>query len=626
MKKFRKDFLIFILLTLLVAVLQYFILKPHLRYGFADVDWIWLLAFKEASIHYQNPLNHFIQTLQNQPLYAYQTYYMGLIEKFFGMDYINFHIITHIFKFVATISIYPVIFLITKSRLAAFLTVLIYAVAYPAVGVMYTAATSALFIAILVMSVFFVWYFLLLHKEKNSILDIVITLVLFFVTIILAPERMYPLIPAIALIELYWGIKNRQSKIILSQIFKRASSFIIVFLVIYLYKPSAFTLTSYTGTTMDIYRKFMEGNWHLLLNPLIAFGSLFVPREGWKYFGNPNIDTVSSYLGFFITGPFIFFAITTILLSFLTSYKLRFILEVLGITFILSLLVYFLAHHQIYIPEEIKRHFDPGTIIPALIGSFVLAFCFGLFHEWLDGKFQDSLIISMVGVITLSFIYIVLTWVAADWILIFTGVHRYLTIPAIASSLFLAGIITLTFNKLRSIKVTQHISFSIFLILIPLIMFNTAVIGDYFKYELEYAGTDAAGHIRMKNKLWSYLTNFSNTEPSLFYFDESQDHDNGYFDETTIMAGFSYWMRFRGRDIVDVKLTPALLRSNLICSEVRSTCLSKVKELVTVRNEEKGIFYGNVFYKKENFYAFRFINKDLVNIREEVIRIIGLES
>lgn len=161
--------------------------------------------------------------------------------------------------------------------------------------------------------------------------------------------------------------------------------------------------------------------------------------------------------------------------------------------------------------------------------------------------------------------------------------------------------------------------------LTPLIVFNANIIGEYFKYELEYAGTDAAGHIRMKNKLWSYLPNLSKTEPSIFYFDESADHDNGYFDETTVLAGFNFWMRFRGRDIVDSKLTPALLRSNLICNEPRSTCLSKVKEFVTVKDGVKGISYGGIFYKPENFYAFRFINRDIVDIRPEVVKIIGLE-
>ncbi|MBU2052424.1 hypothetical protein KKH13_04445, partial [Patescibacteria group bacterium] len=181
------------------------------------------------------------------------------------------------------------------------------------------------------------------------------------------------------------------------------------------------------------------------------------------------------------------------------------------------------------------------------------------------------------------------------------------------------------FNKLLKSKFTKQLAFMVLLLLIPIISFNSKVIADYFTYELNYAGMDANEHTRMKNKLWSFLTNFSKTEPSIFYFDESTDHDNGYFDETTVLAGFNFWMRFRGREIVSSNLTPALLRSNLICPEPRDMCLDKVKSLVVTQNGEKGFLYGTIFYKLENFYAFRFINKDIVDIKPEVLKLIGLE-
>lgn len=185
--------------------------------------------------------------------------------------------------------------------------------------------------------------------------------------------------------------------------------------------------------------------------------------------------------------------------------------------------------------------------------------------------------------------------------------------------------IVIIFNKLRANKILHPFALIVFLLLVPYILLNSKVISDHMKYELEYTGTDAAGHIRMKNKLWSYLGNINKTEPSLFYFDESADHDNGYFDETTIMAGFGYWMRFRGRDVVDIRLSPVLFRSNLICPQPRSMCLDFVKEKVVTKNGVKGIKYGDVFYSSENFYAFRFIDKDIFDIKPEVVKAIGLD-
>lgn len=623
-QSFRANLLPFLILIPLVIILQYFILKPHLRYAFADVDWNFLLSFKQISAQYHDPISHFLNAWKSWGVYTYQVYYIGIIENFFGMDYRNFQIVTHFFKVIATLSIYPVILLITKSRLTAFLTALIYAVAYSSVGVMYTVVTSGLFVAIPVMSLFFIWYWHLINKGKNSILDIVFWIFLFFATILLATERMYPLVLIIFLIECFWWFRNNYSKVILLQILKRQGILLVLVLPFFLYKSSAFIMQS--GNTLVTYQKFMSGNWQVLLSPIISLGSLFLPRDYWNMIGVAKIDNFYSYLGFLLNGPMFHFSLVTFILSFfLARKKLKFILSTLGLTFTFAVIVYILSSHQMHILESVRIHFDISTVVPALIGVYILALCLAIFKEWLDDDKKDSLLISLVGGMTISLIFILLTWIAADWILVFTGVHRYLTIPAIGSSLLVAGFITIIFNKLKSNKVTKPLAAMVLLLLIPIILFNANVTDKHFTYELNYAGTDASGHIRMKNKLWSYLNNFSKSEPSIFYFDESQDHDNGYFDETTIMAGFGYWMRFRGSDIVDGKLSPMLFRSNLICQEVRSMCLSKVKEFVTEKDGVRGILYGDIFYKPENFYAFRFVNRDIINIRSEVIRVIGLE-
>lgn len=624
--KTLREFLIpFLILVPLVILLQYFILLPHLRYGFADVDWNYLLSFKEFSNRYHDPVNHFLNVWRAWGVYSYQVYYIGFIETLFGMDYKNFQIVTHVFKAIATLSIYPVICLITKSRLAAFLTTLIYAVAYSTVGVMITIVTSGLFVAIPVMSLFLVWYWHLINQGRNSIVGIILAVTLFFLTLLLATERMYPLIPTILLMELFWWFKNNYSKKVLIGIIKRLSVFVVVFLVVFSFYSHDYA-GFLGGNTKDTFNRLSLGNWQVLIRPLTSFGSLFLPRDYWKYLGSPNVDSLFSYLDFFISGPLFLFVIFSIIFSFFFSRnKRKFILITLTSTFILSGLIYILSSHRLTIPLGDRMDFDITTIVPTLIGIFVVSITLALYKEWLDGGKKDNLIISMVGGVVISLVFIVLTWFAADYVLVFVGIHRYLTIPAIGSSLFIAVFMTVVFRKLNINKVSWPISYMSLLLLIPFILFNAKIIDDYFKYELNYAGNNAEGHIRMKSKLWSYLNNFSSEEPSIFYFDESADHDNGYFDETTVLAGFNFWMRFRGSQIVDNKLTPALLRSNLICPEPRSMCLNKVKSLVTIKNSEKGILYGNIFYKRENFYAFRFINKDIVDIKPEIVKLIGLE-
>lgn len=622
--RFKIVFLNLLILVFLVILLQYFILEPHLRYAFADVDWKILLEFKETSKLFPNHIEHFLILWNHFGIYTYQAYYIGIIEKFLGMDYRNFHIVTHILKIIAALSIFPVVLLITKSRLAAFLTTTLYAISYSSVGAMYTVSTSGLFVAIPVMSLFLVWYWYLINKVKNTALDILVGVALFFLTLLLATDRMYPLLPTILIIEFFYWFKNDYSKKVLFKILKRLSFFSVIFLAMFLFNRADYA-GFFGGNTRDTYNRLALGDWQVLIRPLISFGSLFAPRDYWKYFGSPNIESLFSYIDFIISGPLFFFVTFSVLFSiFVSSRRIRFILITLVSTLMFSILIYVFSTHQSSIPEALKVQFDKATIIPALIGSFVVSLTFALFKEWLDSGKQDNLLISMVGGVVISMIFIVLTWFAADHMLVFTGVHRYLTIPAVGSSLFIAGAITIIFKKLYTTKL-KGISYLVLLLMIPIILFNARIIGEYFKYELEYAGTDVSGHIRMKEKLWSFLSNFSNTEPSIFYFDESQDHDNGYFDETTVLAGFNFWMRFRGREMVDSKLTPALLRSNLICQEPRSMCLSTVKSLVTTEGGEKGILYGGRFYKSENFYAFRFINRDIVDIKPEVVKLIGLQ-
>lgn len=623
-KGLKASSLSILILIPIVILLENYILAPHLRYSFADVDWNFLLSFKELSKLYHSPINHIINGWKIWGVYTYQLYYIGLIENVFGMDYRNFQIATHIFKIIATLSIYPVILLVTKSRLAAFLTTIIYAFAYSSIGVMYTVVTSGLFVAIPFMSIFFIWYWYLLKKGKNSFWEIIIWEFLFFITLLLATERMYPLIPTVILIELFWWFKNNFSKVVFYHGLKRLAPFIVLFLGIILYKPSIFIEMS--GNVSITYQKFMLGNWQVFLSPLISLGGLFLPKDYWRILGEPNINGISSYVVFLLSGPFVIFFCLSILLSlFLSNKPIKFLFNTLSITFVLGLLIYVLSTHHLTIPESVRMHFDFGYIIPALLGSYIISVTLFSYKEWLNDGKKNDLLISMIGGITLAFLFIITTWIAADWVLVFFGVHRYLTIPSIGSSLFIACFIVIIFNKIKTIRSIRFLSYLIFLVLIPLFLFNAKVIKDYFQYELEYAGTDAAGHTRMKNKLWSYLGGISKTEPSIFYFDESQDHDNGYFDETTIMAGFTSWMRFRGSDIVPKELTPGLLRSNLMCVQDRSMCLSKVKELTTQRDGEKGILYGDIFYKTKNFYAFRFIDKDIVDITPEIVRAIGLD-
>lgn len=72
-------FIIFLGIFPIIAILQYIILKPHLLYGFADIDWAGLLEYK----YLKNPISigNFLEFLSSAGVYATQYYYIYIYHK-----------------------------------------------------------------------------------------------------------------------------------------------------------------------------------------------------------------------------------------------------------------------------------------------------------------------------------------------------------------------------------------------------------------------------------------------------------------------------------------------------------------------------------------------------------------
>lgn len=617
---------LFILLTVVVGYLQYNILAPHLKYGFADVDWTFLYRFKNLPPF---SLNQIIGEWRGMGVYAYQTYYIGVQEIFFGLDYEKFHITTNLLRFLSTITLFPVVYYLTRDRLLSFLVTIIYSVSYPTVGAMYTVVTSGIYLALVVMNAFLLLYIYMIRNSKDHWIWITALFILFFLTLFLSAERMYPLIPLIFLIEFFLCWIGQFKKELIGKSLKRLLIIFIPLLISLLYRPYAQTNTQFLGNAKLLAEKVLDGNWHLLLTPFSSLGSLFIPRDYWRYFGVVNDEQFLKYLEFYLTSAGITFILITIFFAiFISQRPLRFTLRTLIPTFIIGLLSFFIIKQRLLVPQDLRMHYDPQIFLaPTLVGQFIFFLCYSFFEEWQMSKYRNLLYFMLFFGPFISFLFILATWIPAEPGLIFTGVHRYLTIPAVGSSLFLSAVIVLIFRKFQNLRYLKYFSFTALLILTALtIITNVPVIKNYFDYELEFAGTNGYEHHRMKNKLQSNLTNFSMEEPSLFYFDESQGRENGYFHETTLLAGFHFWMMFWNGKVLDSKLMPELMRSSLLCSGENIDCLEKVREYVTKKDGSLGIEFGNRFYKSENIYAFRLENRDIFDIREEFFKKMDLRQ
>src|SRR3989344_5714788 len=352
-KKIPLSLIIFILLVPLIFVLELKLLAPHLKYAFGDVDWIYLYQYKMLG---DAPLTKIYEAWKGAGVYTYGSYYMGIIEHFFpidGFNFINFHKANHFFKFLSAISLFPVVLAFTGKRLVAVLTTIIYAVAYSAVAPLYTAQVSAYFLAITVMNIFLTYYILIVKKNKKGLLWLVVGAFLFVLTLFLATERMYPLIPLLFLGELFWMFSKRFSRPIVKfsilRQFAIFSPLILLYLMLRSDGPTDFGgMPGFFNNTKIIYQRLVEGNWQLILNPPISLASLFFPKEYWGSIGSDR-SALSSFFEYtkFFFGPFLIFLTSISFLSILVLKKrLRFILlnTVLAASF--GTLVYILASHQ----------------------------------------------------------------------------------------------------------------------------------------------------------------------------------------------------------------------------------------------------------------------------------------
>lgn len=632
MVKRPSPLLVFIILIPVIFFLESKLLAPHLKYGFADVDWGFLYSYKQLG---KAPLLKISQIWQQWGVYTYQAYYIGIIEHFFPIDNFNFigiHQVTNFFKFLSAITLFPLIYILTGKKLLSAITTLLYAVAYPAVGPLYAEAVSGNYLAIAVMNLFLTFYIYTVKNTKIGVIWLSISTFLFLLTLFLSTERMFPLIPLLILGELFWVWSQKFSRFQVKASIIRASIFsspviIMAFLNILGITSSSGGAPFFLGNTFSLFQKISQGNWSLILYPFISVGSLLLPREYWWLIGSVrgSMESFLSYWEFFL-GPFLgSLFLISVLSYFISKKRARFLWLNALLAATLGSMVFVFSTHHLSIDPSLRIHWDPMFLNPIIIAIFAVSLTIACLIEYVTSEKKEIYALYLFLGFFVSFLFIFLTWVAADSNLIFEGIHRYLAIPAIGSSFFVASLITLFYEKIHSINFLRNFAWVVLLVLMPIIQLDFNVVGKYFQKELYLAGMDGEGHIRMKSKLLSYMGNFDLKEPTLFYFDE-RDYENGYFDETTIIAAFEVWLRFRGKSdpLMDGPYIQ-YIRNGSLCPQPDPDCYKKLGEFVVNRNGTKGLIYKGVFYPEKNFYAFRLKNHDIYNIKDELVKEINLK-
>lgn len=574
------------------------LLKPQLQFGFSDIDWGFLNIYKQLNLQKSGFIDKFVQ---NWGVYAHQTYYIGIQERFFGLNFEYYQITAQVFKILGIIATYPLFLIITGSIPASLASTVLFAFSYPAIATIHTVVTSSDYSAILSMILFFWFYIYLIRHSIKKKVFLFIGSILFFLTLFLSTERMYPIIAWLIVIEIFLLFFYRFSKTYLEVAVKRILIFFSPMAAIFLIKAGGF-LDFLTSNGGQLVRDILSGNLSHFIRPFVSMGSMIVPQSLWKYFGEPAINNFSDYMHFFQTGPLIAFIIMTIIFCLIFKRSLIFIVQILIVVISSSILTFFLVSTQ-------KNNFDVLFITPALIGEYMVAFGFISFIYWYKSQQREKLLIGISVSLILAFIYILMTWIAADIYLTPIGVHRYLAVPVLLTCLAIGSTIALMAKKLWcTSKYTKIFVFAPFLILIPVIIIWSSQITNFLQGELKN-GFGVSDKQLMRTQLLSLLGNISDDEQSLFYFDFNDDQDNHYYYDNTILGGFGGWMMWDPRINFSDKLVPVAI-------------WSKFDQLTAAKAQKNGTLGFQIsdhFYSLQNFYAFKLKDKKVFDIKEQIL-------
>lgn len=609
---------LFIVLTAVVFLMQYDLLKPTLELGLTPDDWSFIFWYRLLG---PNPLSKITQVWAvSGPYTTVPIYYTGIINSIVGFNYVNLQIVGIIFKILATLVLFPLILTVFKNRFLAFFATILFAMSYPSTGALETAVEPSEYLGMFSMGLFLIIYH---HAVKRNLLSFrwlsLLTLA-FIITILLSVMRLYPLFILVAAVEIYL-LTQRPPKVALKNSLLRLTFLFSPFILITIYRPSV--ILNYIGAVPAVLLKILEGNWHLSLVPLQGLGYTLPFSTVWGLLGLVQLGNLNEYLSFVLGGPTVIFGLIILFLALFTSAKpWKFFILGFTLNIFLEILVFFIATHALSIPMGQRMSFDSPRIYSTLLGLFILTLTFVYWIEWLRRGRNDNLLLALwVGPIV-SFLFILLTWMLSDINLGFGGAQdHYLLIPAAAMSIFVAALLVLIFQKMKASRILYQ-SVSVLIVTAVLIGFyflNKNLIHSYFK-NVNANGRAAQGQILIQSRFREKIKGIDFKKPALFYFDTSKLQGDGPFYTEGLLSSLPFFMHFEGDRLIDG------------CFEVFYQEKSKLAALIMEKNGERGFVYRSlcvengrgsyreIFHKEENFYAFLLKDKNLIDIKMELLK------
>lgn len=260
---------------LLILLISFIIISPTFNIGLFGDDW--LSFFRYADVLGKNSYGQYNYLTYFLTPYGAQDILMGLLQNVYGFESAYYFMTSFILRNLAAISFYPLVFYLTKSKLAVLFAVLFFSVTVVGLDATDWVFNMPSYITIALFNIFL--YFFLKAREGGR-KTLLISGLFYYLAYIITPIRMHGSLVFIFLLELFWFTQNKNIQT-LKKIFLRISIIIAIFLFI---RFSGFTLgppeeamqrlSLGLNTSIQLIGR---GKLEFLFYPFIMVGSMILP-------------------------------------------------------------------------------------------------------------------------------------------------------------------------------------------------------------------------------------------------------------------------------------------------------------------------------------------------------------
>ena len=581
-------------LFLILPIFSAIIFRKSFNLGLYGDDWQHLyILWKDFYVYHTKS---FLDIRSYLNPYYPESLYLGIIEHFWGYYPPAYFISSFICRLFANIALYFFSFELTKSKLAAFLTTLIFLVSAAGLQTTDWVFNMNTYIGLGLLAMAATFYLKIRKLEAFKSRNYLFFIVSFTLALAVVPTRMHGAVPFIILTELFLTfIVDKQKRILDKYLMARVLLAISIFFLLVYFKSfggESFVSGRFNDSSKIVQSLIQNGysSWWLYFIAII--GHLVLPD---------NINPVKNTL----SGVLIIEAFLSILLLFISSHS---ILKPKKIISYLPILTFNLGWFIFLITmSKIDSHTSNSDYFAISLGG---QFLFWAVWFYIIGRnkypyFASTFVITIFWIISLTILY----WLFTPNYIIET-IGRYMTMGAVGVAIFLGAFCTMLFKNATSGVLNKDSSsrfLASFYLGVPSLILLIFIFSNFQTGQNYLSILEQVRNKELTEKTWTTLLSevpkLDSTAPSVFFFTT----DNPLSLQGVLVFGFFMRAGLEWRNPIEaVTPLPVTDYQQLLDMVKKGEPLHKVHS----RKAEP--------VPLSRVYAFDFRGGELINITEEV--------